>query len=142
MKSNKQRRTELVARKRARKAREAAAERDAHRVLLEQKAAERTLVDVSKLNPDNSYGSPEFVARGYYLDQPFTCCDCGAEQVWTARQQKWWYEIAKGDRWTIAKRCRACRKSARQREEIAKQNLASATEKLLVRKQNKIRPAN
>lgn len=119
MTSNKQKRAQLDAKKQARKYKAAAEKRDAQRELLEQKAVEQVLVETSKLSPDNSYGFPEFVTRGYYVDQPFRCCDCGVDEVWTARQQKWWYEIAKGDRWTIAKRCRACRKSVRQRSEAA-----------------------
>ncbi|WP_444938452.1 zinc-ribbon domain containing protein [Microbulbifer sp. JMSA002] len=46
----------------------------------------------------------------YYLDREFQCKDCGSEEVWTAKQQKWWYEIAKGDFETSTVRCRPCRK--------------------------------
>src|SRR3954469_19294000 len=67
-------------------------------------------VDLEELAPDNSYSQPEFVTRGYYADRPFICQVCGAQQVWTAAQQKWWYEIAKGDVWTTASLCRDCRK--------------------------------
>ncbi|WLD14561.1 zinc-ribbon domain containing protein [Planctellipticum variicoloris] len=55
------------------------------------------------------------VERGYYLDQPFTCVDCGKDEVWTATQQKWWYEVAKGDVFTTARRCRICRRRDRER---------------------------
>ena len=58
--------------------------------------------------PNNSYGPPL-----YYVDQPFTCVDCGVEQLWTATQQKWYYEVAKGPIYAIAKRCRACRRKHR-----------------------------
>ena len=77
-------------------------------------------VNVDRLAPDNSYGAPEFVKRGYYLDRPFRCRDCGAEQVWTARQQKWWYEVAKGGVWTISSRCGPCRRKERERKETAR----------------------
>jgi len=63
---------------------------------------------------------PEFVARGFYVDQPFQCQDCGVEEVWTARQQKWWYEIAQGGVWTIATRCRPCRRRERERKAAAR----------------------
>ena len=46
--------------------------------------------DLSAQAKNNSYGPPL-----YYLDQPFTCVDCGAEEVWTAEQQKWYFEVAK-----------------------------------------------
>lgn len=62
------------------------------------------------LAPYNSYGQPLFVARGYYDDLPFCCADCGKDEVWTATQQKWWYEVAKGNVESTAKLCRPCRR--------------------------------
>ena len=52
----------------------------------------------------------------FYVDKPFTCKDCGVEQLWTAKQQKWWYEVAKGKIETTAIRCRACRKREQMRK--------------------------
>ena len=49
------------------------------------------------LGPNKSYGSPTYVERGYYVDMPFSCNACGKAQAWSATQQKWWYEVAKGD---------------------------------------------
>jgi hypothetical protein len=72
-------------------------------------------VNVEALAPYNSYGAPKFVMRGYYEDVPFQCAGCGAEQVWTASQQKWWYEVAKGYVYSSAKLCRACRQRERLR---------------------------
>ena len=63
----------------------------------------------SNLRSTNSYGIPEFADRGFYVDMPFSCKACGKPQLWTATQQKWWYESAKGDVWTIAVLCRPCR---------------------------------
>lgn len=71
-------------------------------------------VDPTALVPNNSYGPPRFIDRGYYLDVPFTCASCGSEEVWTAPQQKWWYEVAKGSLYSGAKLCRTCRRDARQ----------------------------
>lgn len=45
----------------------------------------------------------------FYVDKEFVCKDCSASEVWTAKQQKWWYETAKGNFETTAVRCRACR---------------------------------
>lgn len=70
---------------------------------------DQAAVDCTRLAPYNSYGEPEFVRRGYYQDQPFVCVDCGAPGVWTAQQQKWWYEVAKGNVWSHAIRCPDCR---------------------------------
>lgn len=68
-----------------------------------------------KLAPYNSYGQPDFVARGYYQDQPFCCKDCGKQEVWTATRQKWWYEVAQGQVFTTANRCNSCRRKERER---------------------------
>lgn len=68
------------------------------------------LVNPENLRPTNSYDTPDFVKRGYYVDVTFNCKSCGVPQVWTETQQKWWYESAKGDVWTTAVLCRPCRK--------------------------------
>lgn len=72
-------------------------------------------VDRAQLAPANSYGAPDFVTRGYYVDTPFRCVDCGTDEVWTAAQQQWWYEVAKGFIYSHAKRCRPCRQVRRVR---------------------------
>jgi hypothetical protein len=53
-------------------------------------------VNREALAPYNSYGEPDFVTRGYYVDRTFQCACCGTEETWRATQQKWWYEVAKG----------------------------------------------
>lgn len=78
------------------------------------------LVNAANLGPNNSYGVPEFVARGYYVDMPFHCKSCGIAQVWTETQQKWWYESAKGDVWAVAVMCRPCRRRERARRAEAR----------------------
>lgn len=72
------------------------------------------------LAPFNSYGAPYFVELGFYRDVAFTCIDCGQPQVWRASQQKWWYEIAKGDVESRAIRCRPCRARERAERGLAK----------------------
>lgn len=68
------------------------------------------IADLSRQVPNNSYDSPPT----YYVDKPFTCVDCGKEEVWTAEQQKWYYEQAKGSLYATAVRCRPCRKRHRE----------------------------
>jgi hypothetical protein len=80
----------------------------------------QVLVNVANLRPTKSYGTPDFVAREFYVDRPFKCKDCGTAQVWTATQQKWWYESAKGDVWTVAIRCRPCRRREQARKAAAR----------------------
>ena len=46
----------------------------------------------------------------WYEDMPFVCRDCGRKEVWTAEQQKWWYEHCQGNLESIAIRCGSCRK--------------------------------
>ena len=79
------------------------------------------LVNPANLRPSNSYGTPDFVRRGHYLDKPFNCKACGAPQVWSETQQKWWYESAKGDAWTVAVLCRPCRQRERARKAAARE---------------------
>jgi hypothetical protein len=67
--------------------------------------------DPSQQVPNNSYSPPPTA----YYDLPFTCVDCGKDEVWTAEQQQWWYEVAKGSLYTTAIRCRACRQAQRER---------------------------
>ncbi len=60
--------------------------------------------------PNNSWGPPKLV----YVDIEFHCRDCGKQEVWTAEQQKWYYEAAKGTLYATAIRCRACRNRIKQ----------------------------
>jgi len=74
--------------------------------------------DLSQQAPNNSYSG-----LLYYVDQPFTCVDCRAEEVWTATQQKWYYEVAKGSIYGRAIRCRKCRQRVNsQREHIKRRS--------------------
>lgn len=124
MKSGKQHRAELQAKKQARIAKAQAAETTAKErkrlSILAAKEHEGVAVNLEKLVPYNSYGVPDFVKRGYYVDEDFQCQGCGHEEVWTARQQKWWYEIANGSVYSGAKLCRACRRRERDRRAEAR----------------------
>lgn len=115
-KSGKQRRTEIKAARRVHRL----AVRAASRVVVPPPGP-IVPVDLSKLALNNSYGLSEFAWRGYYVDQPFTCQDCGTACVWTAEQQRWWYETLGGSQYATAKRCTSCRVKERQRRERARQ---------------------
>ena len=114
MKSGKQRRAEIKQRRldRAR----AMSALDCHRMppVLPIGAV---LADAAALSHNNTYG----LLPLYYVDRPFDCRDCGAAEVWTAKQQKWWYETAKGPIDSTAVRCRTCRAMERRRVEAARQ---------------------
>jgi hypothetical protein len=110
MKSGRQRRREILEhrRLRARIAKRLSVEpwREPDRV-----PAGAILADQANLLHDRTYGPrPRF-----YADQRFTCVECGTEEVWTAADQKWWYEEAKGKIATRANRCHACRRNRRLR---------------------------
>jgi len=68
------------------------------------------LADPTQQVPNNSYSPPP----EYYVDQEFVCVDCGRKEIWTATQQKWYYEVAKGSLYAGAVRCRACRRKHRE----------------------------
>lgn len=124
MRSDRPRRPGIKQRRTAKRAKKQAAEALARARV---KAADRAkrlkgqvLVNPELLRPTNSYGIPDFVEREFYVDRPFVCKDCGKSEVWAATQQKWWYETAKGDVWTVAVRCRPCRRRERERRAEAR----------------------
>lgn len=115
MKSNKQRRREIKLKRIARAVKlrkEIESTVPPYALHNPEKAREAGIVlaDPSELQHNNTYG----LLPAYYLDKPFTCVDCGSEEVWTAKQQKWWYEIAKGSINSTAIRCRSCRRIKQQ----------------------------
>jgi len=75
--------------------------------------------DHSQLDHNNTYG---FLPL-FYVDKLFTCCDCGSEEIWTAKQQKWWYEIAKGHIDSTAVRCRKCRDRIKHEKDLQRQHM-------------------
>lgn len=109
MKSGKQRRTELAAKKQARTTKKEIREKPV------QIAGDAAPVNYELLAPNNSYSGSDFMRCGFYVDKPFRCIDCGADEIWTARQQKWWFEVAKGHIFSTARRCRTCRRKERDR---------------------------
>jgi hypothetical protein len=117
MKSSRQRRDEIKSRRASRAARRTKLEEAARRRQME---ARGVLVNEAALAPNNSYGVPDFVRRGYYVDKPFRCKACAKEEVWTATRQKWWYEVAKGFVYSTAVLCHACRRKDQARRAEAR----------------------
>lgn len=87
------------------------------RIRSKNKKDERLPVDKSKLNlGKNSDNSPP----EYYYDVEFRCSDCKALSIWTAAQQKWWYEEVGASFYSQARRCRECREQERARKQEAR----------------------
>ena len=126
-KSARQRRVEIQKRRRAREARRRRSEPAS---LPSETPPGVVPVEEERLAPYRSYGAPDFVMRGYYLDRRFRCARCGADESWTAAQQKWWYEVAKGFVYSTAVLCRACRRAEQARKNEARRAQAEG----LVRK--------
>lgn len=101
------------------------------RSLKSKRAAGFRNVDGSELPPGailanrealahNQATIPEIAYPRFYADRAFRCRDCGSDELWTASQQKWWYEVAKGRIDSVAVRCRACRRRERERTAAAR----------------------
>ena len=127
-KSGKQRRAELVAR---RKARAAGPEPRPAAPISEDELP----VDRAQLKPFNSYSGPEWFVRGTYRDVEFRCRDCRQEHTWTARAQKWYFEEAKGVVWGQASRCRDCSAKEQLRRAEARRVWAEGLAKKRARQQ-------
>lgn len=67
---------------------------------------EKVLVDKSKWGiNDNTYALPP----EFYLDIHYSCCDCGSPEIWTASEQKFYYEELGKTVNSGAVRCQHCR---------------------------------
>jgi len=109
MNSNKQRRKEIMERRRLRAARERSEKFDLRCLNLAVAPLGAVAADPLRLLHNNTYDP----LPAYYIDRPFICRDCGKEQIWLAAQQKWWYEVIKGSIYSTAVRCLACRRLRR-----------------------------
>ena len=85
------------------------------------------VADHSELSHNDTYGPLPL----FYVDKLFVCRDCNKEEVWAAEQQKWWYEVAKGNINSIAVKCNSCRKLDKKRKASARKiHLDGIAEKL------------
>jgi hypothetical protein len=49
-----------------------------------------------------------YSAKFYYRDMHYTCAGCGRPGVWTAQQQKKYFEVQKGNIYNEPKWCHKC----------------------------------
>lgn len=116
MKSNKQRRQEIKEKRRKRA--EKQKDIDVFETLHDLPPA-AVVANHDELAHNNTYG----LLPLFYVDKLFVCRDCGSDEIWTAKQQKWWYEIAKGHIESRAVRCLKCRKVVQAIKEEQKRHM-------------------
>lgn len=131
-KSNKQKRAELLAQRRLKKQHKKLF--SAIDVRFAQKGCSIVPVDVHQLANYYGYGMPYFIQHGRYADMPFQCRDCGSLEIWTSKQQKWWYEKAQGDIYSTAIRCSVCRKIERERKATARRIMQEGLDRKAMQK--------
>ncbi len=117
MKSGKQRRLEIKARRRQRAM--SSIKKNTFSCLGNVRPAGVVAADHSQLSHVNTYG----FLPAFYVDLPFTCRICGVNETWTAARQKWWYEIAKGHIDSTAAHCRQCRRDIRAEKQRQKEHM-------------------
>jgi len=72
--------------------------------------------------------NPYDLPPDYYYDEIFVCSECGAEELWSAKQQKEWYE-EKNQIYSFAKRCRKCRAHIKALKEEQKRHMEEMANK-------------
>ncbi|WP_062260919.1 zinc-ribbon domain containing protein [Endozoicomonas arenosclerae] len=119
MKSGKKRKKEIFAKRRAKQ----------HEVILNpyedlESLPEGTIrADHKELSHINTYGSLPY----FYIDKLYICVDCKSEEMWSARDQKWWYEVAKGHIDSRAIRCLSCRNKIKAEKDQQKAHMEAKT---------------
>lgn len=63
----------------------------------------------------------------FYKDKCFTCQRCKAPSVWKAKDQKWWFETIKAYIGSRAVHCLACRKAIRLEKAEQKAHMKAMT---------------
>lgn len=92
--------------------------------------------DQTQQVPNNSYSPPP----SFYVDLEFVCRDCGRKEIWTALQQKWYYEVAKGSLYATAVRCRKCRRKRSENKGQGDPNPIKSIRSLMKRVRSDIEP--
>jgi len=66
----------------------------------------------------------------FYIDKSYSCKDCGSNEIWTAKQQRWWYETAKGHIDSTAVRCRRCRNIIKEQKQEQKKHMEKMAQRV------------
>jgi len=59
-------------------------------------------------NPDKQNCGASYAVKFYYQDIHYTCAGCGKKEIWTAKQQKRYFETQKGNIYNEPKWCYEC----------------------------------
>ena len=121
MKSGKKRRQEIFAKRRAKASQKLVDVYQRPEILPEG----AIWANFDELAHNNTYGTLPY----FYLDRIFICADCCKEELWTAKQQKWWYEIVKGHIESRAIRCRSCRDKIKAAKDEQKRHMETMAKK-------------
>ena len=78
------------------------------------------------VDPDKTLLAATWSPTVYYEDIHFTCCDCGADECWTADSQMRYFEEKKAGIYNYPKRCYACRQKERISKEVARRSSGHA----------------
>ncbi len=64
--------------------------------------------DALAADPDNQDHGGGYAAKFSYKDIHFACAGCGKMEIWTAQQQKRYFEVQKGNIYNEPKWCHEC----------------------------------
>ncbi len=70
-------------------------------------------------DPDKQVGAKGYAAKYYYVDIDYVCRGCGRKGVWTAAQQKRYFEVQKGNIYNEPAWCYECHAERMKKKEEA-----------------------
>jgi hypothetical protein len=69
-------------------------------------------------DPDAQNHGAGYSTKFFYQDIHYTCAGCGRPGIWTAQQQKRYYEVQKGNIYNAPKWCYECHSSRMKNKEV------------------------
>lgn len=104
-------------------------ERRSRRLEAQGRMVDGVAVPKGAIAADLSQQTPSFFqVRRFNRDKQFTCNDCGAAEVWTAEEQKWYFEEIKAHPASKPVRCAMCRKKRREETELQRSHMKKVDE--------------
>jgi hypothetical protein len=64
--------------------------------------------DALPADPNSQNRGQGYAIKFYYKDISYTCAGCGTKGIWTAAQQKKYFEVQKGNIYNVPKWCHEC----------------------------------